>query len=314
VQIILTIAEEYDMTPADLGIESLDEKIYAKESAGSDNYVRLPEKDGFVILRFLPKLKNREFFVAARIHRLGAYPNSKSVFCPHILTQTARGERWLADSKRPCPICKKYNEMWEQINKMTNTVEAEKAKDVARSIKPAERFYYNVIVRQQVNSKTKTLETNVGPKIYSCPKQVQTIIRESIQGSEVSGRRKLGDVANIATGRDFRLVKQIKGGTYPDYGQSSFEDVSPLGTDAEIRNWVSSYHDIEKIPVFLSYEEMEKSLKLVLEEKHDTNVKSSEAQVPQAKGGEKTSNGLSSELEGVLDSDWETALKNIGVQ
>ena len=302
------------MTSADLGIESLDEKIYAKEVAGADNYVRLPEKDGFVILRFLPKLKNREFFVAARIHRLGAYPNSKSVFCPHRLTATARGNNWLPDPQRPCPICKKYTEMWEQIGKMTNTVEIEKAKDRARSIKPAERFYYNVIVSQQINNKTKTLETNVGPKIYSCPKQVQTIIRESIQGSEVSGRRKLGDVAHIATGRDFRLVKQIKGGTYPDYGQSGFEDVSPLGTEAEIRNWVTCYHDIEKIPVFLSYEEMEKSLKAVLEEKQDTKVKPAEAQTPQTKGVEKPQGGLSSELEGVLDSDWETALKNIGVQ
>lgn len=309
------------MIPSDLGIESIDDKIFAdevnrlnKEVGGSDNYVRLPEKDGFVILRFLPKLKNREFFVAARIHRLGAYPNSKSVFCPHKLTPTARGSKWLPDPQRPCPICKKYNEMWEQINKMTNTVEIEKTKDRARSIKPAERFYYNVIVRQQVNSKTKTLETNVGPKIYSCPKQVQTIISESFHGSEISGRRKLGDVANIATGRDFRLVKQIKGGTYPDYGQSSFEDVSPLGTEAEIRNWVTCYHDIEKIPVFLSYEEMEKSLKVVLEEKQDTKVKTPEIQAPQAKGAEKASASISPDLQGVLDSDWETALKNIGVQ
>jgi hypothetical protein len=309
------------MNPADLGIESLDDKIFAeevnrlnKENSGTDNYVRLPEKDGFVILRFLPKLKNRDFFVAARIHRLGAYPNSKSVFCPHKLTKTARGERWLSDPQRPCPICKKYSEMWEQIGKMTNTIEIEKTKDKARSIKPAERYYYNVIVRQQINSKTKTLETNVGPKIYSCPKQVHTIISESVHGSEISGRRRLGDVANIATGRDFRLVKQIKGGTYPDYGQSAFEDVSPLGTEAEIKNWVTCYHDIEKIPVFLSYDEMEKSLKLVLEEKQDQKINPSDAQAPQAKASDKTQTKLSAELEGVLDSDWETALKNIGVQ
>ena len=34
-----------------------------KEAGGSanDDYVRMPEKDGFVLLRLLPKLKNKPF-------------------------------------------------------------------------------------------------------------------------------------------------------------------------------------------------------------------------------------------------------------
>ncbi len=309
---------------ADLGIDSLDDKQFADEvnrlnkevANGMDNYVRLPEKDGFVILRFLPKLKNKPFFVACRVHRLGVYPNSKTVFCTRKLTPTPRGPKWIPTQQdHDCPICVKYNALWEQTKKMTNMNEIEKVKTLARSIKPAERYYYNVIVRQQLNTKTKTLETNVGPKIYSCPKQVHEIVMQSITGSEVSGRRKLGDIANTVTGRDFRLVKQIKGGAYPDYGQSSFEDVSPLGTEEQVKSWVTSYHDLEAIPIMLGIDEIRKILANFLDgDAEKAEGVNAAAPAASKSATSKVESKVDDDLDGVLDSDWDTALKNIGVQ
>lgn len=310
------------MSTEDLGFDSLDDKQFTaevnrlnKEVGGMDNYVRLPEKDGFVALRFLPKLKNKPFYLACRVHRLGVYPNSKTVFCTRKLISTPRGDRWLATSPdNDCPICIKYTALWEQTKKMTNKNEIEKVQSLARSIKPAERYYYNVIVRSQVNTKTKTLETNVGPKVYSCPKQVHEIVVQSITGSEISGRRKLGDIAHPVTGRDFRLVKQIKGGAYPDYGQSAFEDISILGTDEQIRSWVKSYHDLEAIPIMLPIEEIRKILSTFIDgDVQQPKVASAPASSSKATA-EKVESKIAEDLEGVLDSDWDTALKNIGVQ
>jgi len=55
-------------------------------------------------------------------------------------------------------------------------------------------------------------------------------------------------------------VKKIKKGNggfeYPDYAQSSFEDISPLGTDSEIKSWLANLHDLDSFRVLLPREEI----------------------------------------------------------
>lgn len=319
------------MSTDDLGIESLDsDNIMSKEAdrlnkdgGAMDNYVRLPEKDGFILLRFLPKLKNRKFFHPCRVHRLGEYPNSKTIFCTRQLVDTPRGEKWIATNPaNDCPICVKYNALWEQTKKMSNKNEIEKIQNLARSIKPVERYYYNVIVRSQLNPKTNAVETNIGPKIFSCGKSVHTIIVQSINGSEISGRRKLGDIAHPTQGRDFRFVKQMKGGTYPNYDTSSFEDVSPLGTEEQIKSWIGNYHNLESIPVVMSVEDIRKILLnyldggVIVGDNQQQVAANKAASAPAtAETVKKTAPVVSTEIDSQLDdADWQSALGAIGIK
>ncbi|MFN9902684.1 MAG: hypothetical protein ACK55Z_28670, partial [bacterium] len=130
---------------------------------------------------------------------------------------------WLNPSNNPkedCPICQKYADLWKLVNNQRGD-EQMRTQALARSIKPTERFYWNAIVRQQLNTKTNTMEKNLGPKILSCGKTLQTIIIDSIQGNSITGQRKLGNVLHPIDGRDFRLSKKLKKGSsagfeYPD--------------------------------------------------------------------------------------------------
>lgn len=192
-----------------------------KEQGPNDDYVRMPEKDGFVLLRLLPKLKNKPVYHAVRIHRLGEYPNAKTIFCLKKLVQTPRGEQWRTISpETDCPICKRYNAMWEKSKKMPPAA-AKDIQDAARSIKPIERYYYNCIVRSQMNPKTNQIENNVGPKILSVGKTIHNIIWVSMSGNETTGKKGLGDVSHYQNGRDFKIVKMVRGvNGYPNYDQS----------------------------------------------------------------------------------------------
>jgi len=312
------------MSIDDLGIETLDltnvsqlaDRINNKDQNNMDNYVRLPEKEGFVVMRILPKLKNRNWYESCRVHRLGEYPNSKTVFCTAKLTDTPRGLKWIAPADKKCPICEKYNGLWEQSKKCTNKTDIENLQKTARSIKPVERYYFNVIVRSQLNPKTNTIETNVGPKIFSCGKTVFDFITLSIHGNPTMGKKGLGDIAMPQTGRDFRLVKTLKGGTYPNYDQSAFEDVSPLGTDEQIAQWVKSYHQLEAIPQILPVDDIKKILQNYLEGGSQTTNETISAPVTQSvspvpKVEKKDATKV---IEEIVDADWDSALNGLGIK
>jgi len=228
-----------DINMEQMGLEAA---ALNKETTAMDNFVKMPEKEGYVLLRLLPALKGKWHFCATRIHRLGEYPNSKTFHCLRQRVKTPKGFMWLNPTNNPkddCPICHQ---------------------NTARGIKPIERFYWNTIVRQQLNPKTNSMDTNVGPKVFSCGKTLQTIIIDSINGNQITGLKKLGNVLHPSEGRDFRLVKKIKKGNggfeYPDYAQSSFEDISPLGTDSEIKSWLANLHDLDSFRVLLPREEI----------------------------------------------------------
>lgn len=248
-----------DINMEQMGLEAA---ALNKETTAMDNFVKMPEKEGYVLLRLLPALKGKWHFCSTRIHRLGEYPNSKTFHCLRQRVKTPKGFMWLNPSNNPkddCPICQKYGELWKIANNQHGD-EQIRTQNTARGIKPIERFYWNTIVRQQLNSKTNTMDTNVGPKVFSCGKTLQTIIVDSINGNQITGLRRLGNVLHPSEGRDFRLVKKIKKGNagfeYPDYAQSSFEDVSPLGTDEEIKGWLANLHDLDSYRVLLPREEI----------------------------------------------------------
>ena len=220
-----------------------------KDSNVMDMFVKMPEKDGFVLLRFLPPMKEKPLFSVTRIHRLG----NRSFHCARTRKHFPNGIYWVNASNNPaddCPICQEYSRLWKVSNNQSGEQQS-RTQSQAREIKPIERYYWNVIVRQQVNTKTGQIEKNVGPKILSCGKTLQSIVLESINGSELTGRPKLGNITHPVTGRDFRIIKKIVKGSggqeYPKYDQSRFEDPSNLGEDDQIKAWLDAMHDLEAL-------------------------------------------------------------------
>jgi hypothetical protein len=245
------------------------ERVSAESTnASSDDYlekfVKLPEKQGNVVLRFMPIKKGQKFFCVTRVHTL-TNPNTKrkrAYHCRRQLVQTDRVPKWMGD----CIICKYYSDLWQKSEGLSGK-QQEDLQNQARAIKPVERYYYNVIVRQQKN-KDGVVENNVGPKIYSCGKNQHAKITRAIVGDEVAGDKPLGDITHPINGRDFKVVKKIvKGGggmEYPNYDDSKFEDPSPLGTKEEISRWLEATHDLQALRVVKDPEELKQALRVHL--------------------------------------------------
>lgn len=237
------------------------------------NFVSLPERDGYIHLRLLPRKKGAKFYCATRVHTLSnpTTNQKKTYHCPKTLVQTERGPKWQGD----CIICKYYSDLWQQSLALNGKAQAD-CQNAARAIKPVERYYYNVIVRTE-KDKNGDVHKNVGPKIYSCGKTVHAKIMRAIVGDESAGEPALGDVTNPSTGRDFRVVKKVvKGGggsEYPNYDNSKFEDVSNAGSPSELTTWIENLHDLQSLRVIKTDEELRHALKV-----HLGMVKEGEAQ------------------------------------
>jgi len=225
------------------------------------NFVKMPEGNGHVVVRLLPPAKSglfdrdkSPFFQATRTHRV----NNRSLHCPRELV----GNRW----KGECPICNYYSWLWKE-SETKGASEAEAMQAKARAIKPIERYYYNVIVRSQINEKSGEMEKNVGPKIFSVGKTLHKMIIRAIVGDESLDEKPLGDVTDFTNGRDFKLMKTMRqSGTqsYPNYSESKFLDPSPLGNPEEIEKWLAGVHDLVTLRTLKPLEELKEQLKVHL--------------------------------------------------
>lgn len=207
------------------------------------NYVKMPDGKGVVVVRFLSK-SGADFFQRTRIHNV----NGKSVHCPRELEDDGF---W----RGPCPICEYYTLLWKNL-KTKPADQQEHDKALARSIKPIERYYYNVIVRNEQDQETGEMLTNVGPKVLSIGKTLHEIIVEEITGG-TDGEQY--DVTDAVTGKDFRIVKNIKkgpDGEYPDYVKSKFDVASPLGTPEEVEKWAAAMHNLGDLRKLIPYGDM----------------------------------------------------------
>jgi hypothetical protein len=220
-----------------------------------DKFVRMPEGNGFVTVRLLPPGKGKKFYCATRTHKV----NSKNVHCPRQLVNG----RWVdEDPKKPCVICKYYNELWKESERKEGKEKAD-LEGQARAIKPIERYYYNCIVRQQTNPKTNTVEKNVGPKILSIGKQLHQRIIRAIVGDPTKDESPLGDVTHPTKGCDFKIIKSVKPGkdAFPEYHESKFQPSAPLGNPDEVEKWMENLNDLAALRNLKTREEMAVELK-----------------------------------------------------
>lgn len=235
----------------------------------SDDYlqkfVRMPDRDGFVLMRILPRKKGGKHYCATRTHTLNNPTTNKkrAYHCPKVLVHTDKGPRWQGD----CIICKYYSDTWQKSEALNG-----KAKDdlqnQAREIKPVERYYYNVIVRSEKDFKTNEIHKNVGPKIFSCGKTTHARILRAMLGDESTGEEALGDITHPINGRDFKLIKKVvKGGggsEYPNYDQSKFEGVSPAGSPENLKTWIENLHDLQALRSIKTPDELKHALRVHL--------------------------------------------------
>lgn len=235
-----------------------------------EKFVRLPERDGYTLMRIMPRKKGGKLYCATRVHTLSnpsvkdqyGKPRKRAFHCPKVLVKTDKGDRWQGD----CIICKYYSDLWQKSEGLSGKAQ-EDLQQAARDIKPVERYYYNVIVRSE-RDKEGNIQKNVGPKIYSCGKTVHAKILRAILGDESSGDSPLGDVTNPTTGRDFRVVKKVvKGGggkEYPNYDNSKFENESPAGSPDDLSKWVENLHDLQSLRAIKTPEELKHALRVHL--------------------------------------------------
>ncbi len=227
-----------------------------------ENFVRMPEGKGYVDVRFLPARPGSDnLFLTTRIHKL----KDRNIHCPKNLV----GDRWVGD----CPICTHYNWLWKQVDKLVEEGKANeqmikdgKVKEAqeARAIKPQERIYCNVVARRQLD-KNGIQQENVGPLILSIGKKLYTKIVYYIIGDVSLGKKGLGEVWDMKTGRDFRIVKTIGLGGYPNYDTSEFaSESSPAGNPDQCEKWLSSLHDLTSLRMVKPFAELDKELKVYM--------------------------------------------------
>jgi hypothetical protein len=217
-----------------------------------DNFVRMPDGEGIVVVRILPPRKNQKLYCVTRTHKLG----QKNIHCPQNLIDG----KWTGF----CPICNYYRNLWKESDQKGGQ-EAEQLIAEARQIKPLERYYYNVIVRAQVNPTTGEVEKDIGPKILSIGKQLHARIIRAILGDPALDEPELGDVTSTENGRDFKIIKRLrKSGveSYPNYDESKFMQPSPLGTDKQVSTWLEGLHDLQALRQLKSTEELMKELRI----------------------------------------------------
>lgn len=289
-----------ELLPMSLEYEALDmnavmneaKRVSEEPNSGQSNadylekFVRLPDRDGYVMIRILPRKKGTAVpWCATRVHTLNnPVARTKRTFhCPRNLTKDDRGQdRWKGD----CIICTYLADLWQRSEKSSGK-EQEELRNQYRQMKAVERYYYNVIVRSE-KDKEGNIKKNVGPKIYSCGKTVHAKIVRAIIGDEAAGEKPLGDITHPMNGRDFRIVKKVvKGGggeEYPNYDNSKFEDVAPAGSVDDIKKWIDNLHDLQALRAVKTPDELKHALKVHLGMVRDDNPSSAADDLAEFRG------------------------------
>ena len=264
----------FDFEPLDLNALTQETQILGDDSGGGgkskylETFVRLPQEEGYVIVRFLPAKKGQKFFwTETRIHNLtnpsisDPIKRRRAYHCRN--TRVPGTKKFVGD----CILCKYYYKLWRDSDVARTEKDREELQAAARAIKPIERYYFNCVVRSEKDLNSGELKKNVGPKIYSCGSQVYGKIIRAMTGDKTTGEPSLGDVSHPKTGRDFRIVKKIKASgnrEYPNYDLSKFEEVSPIGTADEFKSWMESLHDLESMRIVKTADELVRALKIHL--------------------------------------------------
>lgn len=246
---------------------TVDKKPGAPRKFGNfmDKLVKMPQKDGYVTLRFLPPIPGQKFpYAACRVHNLAPLEErgkkdarAKNVYCG----RTLQNRKWVGD----CFCCEYYSHLYRLSDNAKAKGDMDSAEQYvakAQAIKPSEKYYYNAIVMDSAPATGQTPAD--GPLIYSCGITIHTRILEALLGNPEMKKKSKGNIFHPVNGRNYKIVKMLKpGGQFPDYNSSEWEDPSPLSDDeSQIQNWLSNLNDVFALHKVVSKEEMQKGIRI----------------------------------------------------
>lgn len=217
-------------------------------------FVKFPQGEGYVIVRFLPPVSGQKWSIAVKNHKV----NGKNF---HSYLEYVKG-KWVGN----CPIANELKKLWNEIERLERKGNKDAALDLrqqASDLRAYEKHNFNVIVRKEYQEDGSVL-TNVGPKILPAGKEIYTTIVNNVMGNAALGLDKLGDVTDYVNGRDFKIVKKVKkvpGSTgFPDYSNSMFLEPSKAGTEEEWEKWLNTRHNLNEERRLKPLEEMQEAL------------------------------------------------------
>lgn len=209
---------------------------------------------GAFTLRLCPARKGKKFCLRTRVHKVG----DQSFQCHKELIDN----KWQGE----CAVCDYYAGRYaagkdDGMNTLLGGIRPAKPhfyqgseEDFTRdlnSIKPLERYYFNIIARG---------EEERGPLKWSCGKTIYAAILEGIVGNPNNVNVPiLGDVTHPKKGHDLLVRQTMKGQggmMFPDYEGTQFMPTSPLGTTRQINKWVKNLHDLDTLRMIRPKEEM----------------------------------------------------------
>jgi len=269
------MVQNYDALDMNEMMEEADRILPDEEGGGGgnknflENFVMMPEKEGFVIVRLLPPAKGKKFYCATRTHRLiknekDRTKGGRNFHCPRELVTGKGGKKYWVDTdpKDPCPHCMYARGVWAWVEAAggRDTPEGKVHHAEYSRIKAIERYYYNAMVRYYDKS-GKKLEKSEGPKILSIGKTLHERIVRAVVGDPKAGEPGLGDISDLVVGRDFKIVKKLRPVTfYPYYDDSKFLDPSPLGDKEQVEEWLANLRDLASLRVLKPISEMDIAL------------------------------------------------------
>jgi len=175
-------------------------------------------------IRLLPPVKGHPFFVARRQHYNLEDRKNSVVQCNK---EKESGKDW----KGNCPICDAWKALWKEAQaaeEKGNWQRANELSSQARQIKPVERYYYNAIARDRGTGQ---------PQILAVPKAIHQEIVRIVIGDEEQGEEGYGDISDVHTGRDIKIIKETLGRSqWPRYTVMPVYKESVISESVEAAN------------------------------------------------------------------------------
>ena len=245
----------------DLAEIEREKNLLSKKNSGSnfmDKLVKMPDQAGFVVVRILPPRPSEKLCCRTRTHTYKSQfmESARNFHC--LRNYNKDTTRWEGE----CPGCTYWGDLWNKIRRTPDGQELTKLKKEATDVKPVERYYLNGLV---ITSKPPTGQSpDDGPLILSIGKILYTKILTAITGDKHNEVAGLGNVTHPITGRNFKIIKAIKPGEekWPDYGASTFLDPSKLGSEQQIKEWLSAMHELQSLRRLDTPEEMLRVLRI----------------------------------------------------
>lgn len=247
--------------------------LKSKEGGGNndylENFILMPDKVGWVDVFILSDpntnlpLTRGGLFMPTKLIKLGENGplNAINPRSYHTRREFVDG-RWVKPADGDdCPATLHYQHLWKEIEALEKdgrVEEAEAKKDIARTIRPMPRFYYNAVEVDRDNGKADPSKA----KILSVGITLHDKIINKIVG-DPKKKQEPCDVTNFKNGRIFRIDKTLKGG-FANYDGSEFHDPAPFGTPEEHQKWLATMHDLPSLRKVLSYDELSEKLQIHL--------------------------------------------------